>query len=184
MSVKKMRNIILCGFMATGKSSVGRQLAAKTGFEFLDMDSLIEAEAGMNITQIFETQGEPAFRAMESRMIERVAERTECVVATGGGAIVNPANLQKLKSCGVVVTLAADADAILRRAANDDTRPLLRVNDRLERIQTLLKQREPFYSQADIVLDTSSLTVEGVVNELMARLRKFGYEPEEGDAII
>jgi shikimate kinase len=168
-------NIFLCGFMATGKSSVGMRLAARIHYEFLDMDALIEAEAGMAIAQIFASQGEPAFRALESRMVERIAERTECVIATGGGVIVNPKNLEILKRCGVVVTLTADVQTVLQRAGKDDARPLLQTDDKLERIRALLRQREPFYSQADIVLDTSALSVDEVVNSLMDQLNEGGY---------
>jgi len=87
------RNIILGGFMATGKSSVGRRLAIVLGYDFLDLDTLIAAEEGMPISRIFATRGEAAFRALETRMVERVAGRTGCVVATGGGTIVNARNL-------------------------------------------------------------------------------------------
>src|SRR5947207_2142806 len=91
------RNIIVTGFMATGKSSVGRRLAIRLGYDFLDLDTLIAAEAGMPISQIFSTQGEERFRALESRMVDRVAGRRGCVVATGGGTITNPRNLEALK---------------------------------------------------------------------------------------
>lgn len=96
--MEKKRNVFLCGFMATGKSSVGRRLAALIGHEFVDMDALIEAETGMSIPEIFSSRGEAAFRALESQMVDRVTSRTGCVVATGGGTIANSENLQKLKS--------------------------------------------------------------------------------------
>ena len=104
------QNIILGGFMATGKSSVGRRLAIVLGYDFLDLDTLIAAEEGMPISQLFTTRGEKSFRALEPRMVERVAGRTGCVVATGGGTIVNPRNLETLKRSGVVVALTADPD--------------------------------------------------------------------------
>jgi shikimate kinase len=160
--------------MATGKSSVGKKLAALMNYEFVDMDALIEAEEGMSIPRIFATRGEPAFRALECRMVERIAERTRCVVATGGGTIVDPKNLELLKRCGVVVTLKASEKVILLRAGEGDSRPMLQGGDRLERIRTLMKQREPFYSQADIILDTSSLKINQVVRRLAERLQEFG----------
>jgi shikimate kinase len=177
MTGEAKRNIFLCGFMATGKSSVGRRLAEAVHCEFLDMDALIEAEAGMTIAEIFSSQGEPAFRAMESRMVERIAERSGCVVATGGGTIVNPQNLEKLKRCGVVIALTADIPTILQRSGKENTRPLLQTADRLERIRTLMGQRAPFYAQADIVLDTSSLNINEVVDILADRLRAGGFTP-------
>jgi shikimate kinase len=176
MAEEEKRNIFLCGFMATGKSSVGKQLAAALHWEFLDMDALIESEAGMSIPDIFSSRGEAAFRAMEARMVERLTGRTDCVIATGGGAIVNQENLKIMKRCGVVVTLAADIQTILERSGKADTRPLLQTADRLERIRTLMEQRAPFYAQADIVLDTSSLTIDEVVNDLLDRLQQMGYK--------
>jgi shikimate kinase len=164
------RNVFLCGFMATGKSSVGKRLAAALNCEFLDMDALIEAEAGTTISEIFSSQGEPAFRAMESLMVDRLAERSGCVVATGGGAIVNPQNLERMKRSGVVITLTADIPTILRRSAGENTRPLLQTEDRMERIRSLMAQRAPFYALADFVLDTSSLNIDEVVAILLDRL--------------
>jgi len=175
MTVEEKRNVILCGFMATGKSSVGKRLAAKLHYQFLDMDSLIEEETGMTIPQIFSSQGEPAFRALESRMVERIAGWTGYVVATGGGTIVNPQNLETLKRCGVVISLTADIRTILLRSGKGDTRPLLQGENKSERIRQLMEKREPFYAQADIVQDTSTLNINQVVRRLVERLQEFGF---------
>ena len=175
MTVEEKRNIVLCGFMATGKSSVGKRLAAKLHYQFLDMDSLIEEETGMTIPQIFSSQGEPAFRALESRMVERIAGWTGYVVATGGGTIVNPQNLETLKRCGVVISLTADIRTILLRSGKGDTRPLLQGENKSERIRQLMEKREPFYAQADIVQDTSTLNINQVVRRLVERLQEFGF---------
>jgi shikimate kinase len=175
MENRKKANIILCGFMATGKSSVGKILAKMTGYEFLDMDAVIEEEAGVSIPHIFATQGEPAFRALESRMVERLADSKGWVIATGGGTIVNPVNLEKLKSCGVVITLTADIPKILQRAGSGQDRPMLQAEDRIERITSLLQQRASAYAQADIVMDTSSLTIEEVAQQLKNRLKEIGF---------
>jgi shikimate kinase len=175
MAEEGKRNVYLCGFMATGKSSVGKRLAAALHCDFVDMDALIEAEAGTTISEIFASQGEPAFRAMESRMVERMAERSGCIVATGGGVIVNPQNLENMKRSGIVITLTADIQTILRRSGNEDTRPLLQTPDRQERIRTLMEQRAPFYAQADIVLDTSSLNIDEVVAILLDRLTEISH---------
>ena len=174
MTVEEKRNIILCGFMATGKSSVGKRLAANLHYRFLDMDSLIEEETGMTIPQIFSSQGEPAFRALESRMVERIAGWSGYVVATGGGTIVNPQNLETLKRCGVVITLAADISTILQRVGSGEDRPMLK-GDRLERIQTLMEQRAPAYAKADIVLDTSALSIDEAAHLILNRLKEFGF---------
>jgi shikimate kinase/3-dehydroquinate synthase len=161
------RNIILGGFMATGKSSVGRRLAIVLGYDFLDVDTLIAAEAGMPISQIFSAQGENAFRALETRMVERIAGRTGCVVATGGGTIVNPRNLEALKRSGVVVTLTADPDTILARIGPTEDRPMLWGGDKRERVRLLLEQRAEAYAKADLIVDASAHTIDHVVNHIL-----------------
>ena len=111
------QNIILGGFMATGKSSVGRRLAIVLGYDFLDLDTLIAAEEGMPISQLFTMRGEETFRALETRMVERVAGRTGCVVATGGGTIVNPRNLATLKrNPGTISSVTAAPPMTCRRS--------------------------------------------------------------------
>jgi 3-dehydroquinate synthase len=168
MAMKKgKRNIILGGFMATGKSSVGRRLAILLGYDFFDLDTLIAAEAGMPISQIFSSQGEGAFRALETRMVERLASRTACVVATGGGTIVNPRNLEALKRSGVVVTLTADPDTISARIGPTDDRPMLWGGDKRERVRQLLEQRADAYAKADLIVDASAHTIDHVVNHIL-----------------
>jgi shikimate kinase len=174
MGAGDKRNIILCGFMATGKSSVGKRLAEIVHYEFLDLDIEIEAEAGMSIPEIFSSRGELEFRALESRMVERIAEKTGCVIAAGGGTIVDPQNLARLQRCGVIVTLTADIPTILQRAGKGDDRPMLWEGDRQQKIRTLLQKREHAYSKADIILDTSSLGIDEVARHLLIRLRDFG----------
>ena len=161
------RNIILTGFMATGKSSVGRRLAVMLGYDFLDLDTLIAAEAGMPISQIFATQGEAAFRALESRMVDRVAGRQGCVVATGGGTIVNQRNLETLKRSGVVVTLTADPDTLVARIGPTDDRPMLWGADTRERVRLLLEQRAQAYARADLIVDASAQTIDQVVKHIL-----------------
>ena len=161
------RNVILCGFMGVGKSSVGKKLSELMGREFLDMDEVIKVEEGISIPQIFSSRGEQAFRELEADLIDRIAQRTELVVATGGGAIANPQNLAKLKSCGVLVTLMADIPTILSRVGSGDNRPMLQAVDREERIKSLLDKRSPAYAQADFIINTSSLTIDEVAQEIL-----------------
>jgi shikimate kinase len=175
MLESKTRNIILCGFMATGKSSVGKKLASMLDYTFLDMDALIESEAGMAIPQIFSSQGEPAFRALEARMVEQLAGRSECVIATGGGTVVNPQNLENLKRIGAVITLTADPDAILSRVGPGDDRPMLAGGDKSERIRALMQQRSEAYGKADIVVDTSSFSIEEVAKHIVSILQQSGF---------
>jgi len=169
----------LCGFMGTGKSSVGKRLAALIDYTFLDLDTEIEAEAGMSIPEIFSSQGEPAFRALESSMIERVACRTNCVIAAGGGAVVNPKNLQNLRRCGIIVTLTANVQTILSRVGTGDDRPMLRQGNRQERIRELMEKRKDAYAQADIIQDTTALNIDAVAHNLVERLRDFGFALDE-----
>ena len=167
MANKSRQNIILGGFMATGKSSVGRRLAIVLGYDFLDLDTLIAAEEGMPISQVFTTRGEVTFRALETRMVERVAGRTGCVVATGGGTIVNPHNLETLKRSGVVVALTADPDTILARIGPTEDRPMLWGGDKRERVRLLLEERAEAYAKADLIVDASARTIDHVVNHIL-----------------
>ena len=166
------RNIILTGFMATGKSSVGRRLADRLGYDFLDLDTLIAAEAGMPIAQVFATQGEAAFRAMEARMVERVAGRKGCIVATGGGTIVDQRNLEALKRSGVVIALTANPEIIQSRIGGGEDRPMLRGGGMRERVRRLLDERAAAYARADLTVDTSDRTVDEVVDHLVRVLAR------------
>ncbi|MFI5338564.1 MAG: shikimate kinase [Candidatus Methylomirabilales bacterium] len=173
------RNVVLTGFMATGKSSVGLRLAARLGYDFADLDTLIEAEEGMPVPQIFATRGESAFRELEARMVEQAADRTGCVVATGGGTIVNPRNLLALKRSGVVIALTAEPEVILSRIGGGEDRPMLRGGEKRERVRLLMEERAPAYARADLTVDTSDRTVDQVVDhlvELLARDRMSAVE--------
>jgi len=171
--MEKKMNIILCGFMATGKTSVGKKLAEILGREFVDLDAAIEAEEGISIPIIFAERGEQAFRELESCMVERIMNRTGLVVSTGGGTVVNPRNMANLKNCGVVVALTADIPTILRRAGSGEDRPLLQTEDREERIRELLLKRAPFYAQADITIETSSITIEEAALQISKATKSF-----------
>jgi shikimate kinase len=173
------RNIVLTGFMATGKTSVGRLLAARLGYDFVDLDTWIEAEAGMTVPQIFATHGEPAFREVEARMVQRAAGRTGCVVATGGGAILNPGNLDALRRSGTVVALTATPETILSRIGSVEDRPMLRGGEKRDRVRLLLKERAPAYAKADLTVDTSARTVEEVADHLLELLARHRVRSRE-----
>src|SRR5262245_25532977 len=144
-------NLYLVGFMGTGKTTVGRAVAAKIGFRAIHSDNEIERLKGKPITEIFAQDGEPAFRAMEREFIERghPAERT--LVDCGGGLVVQPDMLPLLKSKGVVVCLHASLETILARTSRNRARPLLAVDNPEERIRTLYAAREPIYKQSGTV---------------------------------
>ncbi len=166
-----MKNIILTGFMGTGKTAVGRWLARELNIPFIDTDDLIEKEAGKSIAQIFACHGEDYFRRLESKAIDDVSSKADMVIATGGGAIVNPKNLEALKKNGIVICLTASVDAILSRVGSGDERPLLSENDKKGTISNLLKAREPFYKKADFIIDTTTKTVGEVVKEIKKIVR-------------
>lgn len=165
-----MKNIILTGFMGTGKSSVGVELAEKLGYSYCDLDSLITDHAGMSINRIFAQHGEPHFRDLESGMIEELADKKRLVISTGGGAVIRDKNRALLKSIGVVVNLAASAEDIFSRLHMDTSRPLLKDNLSAEKIRSMMAERETYYEEADIRIDTTGKKVEDVVREILLYL--------------
>jgi len=165
-----MNNVILTGFMGTGKSSVGRLLASRLNFTFCDLDALIVAQEGKSINSIFTSMGESYFRSVESSVLLRVLLHSSQVVSTGGGAVIKKENRDLMSRSGTVINLVASPDSILQRLKDDDERPLLRDSKNLEQIQKLLLEREPFYSKADIRIDTDGKNVEDVACEILKYL--------------
>ncbi len=158
-------NIVLTGFMGTGKSTVGRLLSRRLGLKFVDIDELIEAEAGMTISEIFGTKGEAAFREMESVMVKRLAAGEfgdGLVVSTGGGVVMRSENREVLKWWGTLVCLNASVDEILRRVGERTDRPLLARPDRRDAITSLLKERKGAYRDCDIEIDTTGKSIDDV----------------------
>lgn len=141
-------NLVLVGFMGTGKTTLGRALARKLNYRFVDTDHLIEERNGKSIPQIFEQEGEAAFRQYERQAVEEWVPRSGCVVSCGGGLIMAPGMLDKVKELGVLVCLFASPETILSRVGRNDQRPLLRGEGALERIQKLLEERLPVYLKA------------------------------------
>lgn len=158
--------------MGTGKTSTGRVLARKLGTRFIDTDTLIEKEAGIQIWEIFEKFGEAHFRGLERQIVKKVTEEEGIVIAVGGGAIVNPANLADLKRHGIVVSLTASLDVILSRVERNLDRPLLKVEDKLGKIKELIAVRAPFYKKADITVDTDCKNPEQVADEILEAVRR------------
>ena len=165
-------NIILTGFMGTGKTAVGKRLAKRLGWRFVDIDQLVEAAAKRSIAQLFAERGEAVFRRMERRCISRVVHDRRQVIATGGGAFVDPKNRALLRVSGPVICLTATPRVILSRVERRrESRPLLGGSGRpLSRIRALLSRRAAAYAQADLMLETSDLSVEEVVDRLWERL--------------
>jgi shikimate kinase len=161
------RNIVLTGFMGTGKTTVGREVAARLGRSFVDLDDLIEQQAGKPVTEIFARDGEEAFRALEAAACRKVSAPAGLVVATGGGAVLSAANREALAAGGTLICLKAGPEILLARLASADDRPLLRAPDRLERMRTLLAEREAAYSAVARHLDTGYLSVAAAVERVM-----------------
>ena len=157
--------------MGAGKTSVGRQLAKAVNCEFFDSDKEIENRTGVNIPTIFDIEGEAGFRKREQQMIGELTERTDTVLATGGGAILAEENRQWLQQRGTVIYLSASVDQLFKRTRRDRNRPLLETDDPKQRIEDLLKIRDPLYRQtADITLDTDGHSVHWVVEQILAKM--------------
>ncbi len=162
-------NIILTGFMGTGKTTAGKALAARLDRRFQDMDDLIEEGAGLTVPEIFTIHGEARFRDIESQVCRDVAAQSDLIVATGGGALVNPENHRVLAESGTVICLSATPEQILERIRNETHRPLLDLapDNRLERIRALLTEREERYSSIPLQIDTTDFTVDQIVDHIL-----------------
>jgi shikimate kinase len=174
MEAKQVKtNIALIGFMGTGKSSVGRVLARRLGRQFIELDALIEKNAGKSIPEIFQHDGEIGFRELEIQTIKDIESEKNVVVACGGGVVLNKINIDRLKEGGVVVYLTAAPNVILQRTSRDPlVRPLLNVADPVSRIKELLKFRKPLYERAaDITINTTRLNIDSVVREIIETLK-------------
>lgn len=154
--------------MGTGKSAVGRKAAQQLGRPFIDLDERIEAREQRAIGDIFRDSGEPYFRDVESTVIAEAAAQDGVVIATGGGAVLRPQNVERLKANGFLVCLHADAETIARRVSRKPSRPLLTgEGDLRERIEALLAQRAPSYAVADATIDSDDHPVDRVVAEVL-----------------
>lgn len=139
------RSVFLVGMMAVGKTTIGRHVATRLGFDFFDADSLVEARAGADISWIFDVEGEAGFRDREQRAIEELTAHPRAVVATGGGAVLRASNRRRLSERGLVVYLKAAVDVVVERARRNRRRPLLQGGDMRQRVADLCREREPLY---------------------------------------
>lgn len=162
------KNIVLIGFMGTGKSTVGSRLARKLQRKFVDMDREIERVVGMTVSEIFKRYGEIRFRSEEKLMVQKLARQNGLVIATGGGVVLDPVNIENLSPNGIIICLEATPDEIYQRVnRKKGTRPLLRKVLSPEDIEEMLKARESLYAQADYQISTSGKSPEQIVNEIM-----------------
>ena len=166
-AMRQIQNIALIGFMGTGKSSVGQLVAAHLHFTFLDTDHVIEARAGKSISEIFAQQGEQIFRELERKIVGELVTRKRTVISTGGGLPANPDNLASLKTHSLVVCLWASPEKIWERVRTQTHRPLLNEPDPLAKIRSLLEEREPYYRQADVLLNTELRSLKDVALQVI-----------------
>lgn len=169
--VLRHKTIALVGLMGVGKSSLGRRLAAALEMPFVDADEEIERAAGCTIADIFAEHGEAEFREGERRVIARILEQPPQVMATGGGAFVQPATRQLILDRAVSIWLDADVDILVRRVARKNDRPLLHGKDPRVVLQQLASEREPFYAQADIHISTGDKPHQAAVDAILEALR-------------
>ena len=165
-------NIALFGFMGVGKTVVGKLLAEKTGFTYIDIDEEIVNRKGKTIPLIFSEEGETSFRAIEKQVTRDIASNRGQIIACGGGTVLKPENRDSLRSSSSMVLLTADPQIILQRVeAEGETRPLLMVDDKINKIRNLLADRNPKYVEAaDLIVDTSDITPDEVVEEILKNL--------------
>jgi shikimate kinase len=175
------RSIVLVGMMGVGKSSIGRRLAARLAIPFIDADGEIEKAAGMSIADIFARHGEADFRSGEARVIARLLEGGPQVLATGGGAFMNPNTRDNIRAKGVSIWLRADLDVLLRRISKrKNERPLLQTDDPTETLRALLAEREPTYARADLTVQSRDVSHDNIVADIMTALASFLEEPLGG----
>ncbi len=171
------RNIVVTGFMGTGKSEVGREVARRLARTFVDMDALIEEREGRTIPQIFVESGEPYFRQLEAALVQELSMKRNLVIATGGGALIPEANRATMLATGIVICLWADEDVLIQRLEDDHHRPLLARPDWQDHLRRLLAQRRPAYESLPYHIDTTGKTVSQVADEIVALVRSAEARP-------
>ena len=161
------RNLVLVGFMGTGKSAVGRRVAALAAAPFLEMDAELERRAGKSISRIFAEDGEPAFRDQEAQLAEEWGRKQGAVISCGGGVVLREANLRALQANGLLVCLTARPDVILARTARAAKRPLLAGDNPEQKIRDLLAARAPLYAQIPVRIDTSDADLDTLADRVL-----------------
>ena len=167
------KNIVLIGFMGTGKSTVGSRIAARLKRKFVDMDKEIERVVGMTVSEIFKRYGEIRFRSEEKLIAQKLARKSDLVIATGGGVVLEQVNMDTLSWNGIIICLEAAPNEIFERVnRKKGTRPLLRKNLQVQDIEEMLKARESLCAQAEYRVNTSGKSPEQVANEIIEILRR------------
>ncbi|WP_169567704.1 shikimate kinase [Sneathiella limimaris] len=173
------KTIVLVGLMGAGKSSVGRRLAGELNLPFKDADTEIEIASNLSVPEFFEKHGEAAFREGERKVISRLLDGPRHVLATGGGAYMDPETRQLISEKGLCIWLRADLDTLLKRCLKRNTRPLLKTGDPRQILDNLMKQRYPVYAEADLVVDSGDGPHEKVVTQIIESLSQYEAEHSE-----
>lgn len=176
------RNLIFVGLMGAGKSVIGRLVAQSLGIPFIDTDAEIEKVSRMTISELFAAYGEAEFRALETRVIERLLKQGPRVISTGGGAFINEATRRQIKLGGVSIWLKADLDVLWDRVSRRDHRPLLKTEDPMKTLENLMVQRYPIYAEADLTVQSLNVRKDvmaaNVLNALIVQARKAAGDPD------
>jgi shikimate kinase len=182
----KKTNLYLIGMMGSGKTTLGRKLANRVGYRFLDTDALIEQTAQKPITDIFATEGEPAFRAIESQVLSQVCAHTNLVVATGGGIVTQPMNWSYLRH-GIVIWLDVPVPVLVSRLSEDNSRPLLQSVSLRDKLNALLAERESLYAQADVRIPYEGQSIGKTCDRILTAIQQtLRQDPklEAGEVVI
>jgi len=166
-----MKNIVLTGFMGTGKTAVGKKLSRLLNMELVDVDTEIEKSQKMTVNDIFKNFGEPRFREVETEMVKKLSGKENIIISTGGGAVLKQENMDILRGKGIIVCLIAKPETILRRTSHNSNRPLLHVENPFGKINELLNFRKPFYEKADIMIDTEGKTPIQIAEEIIEKIK-------------
>ncbi len=175
--VKRRPNIVLVGFMGTGKTSVGRRLASQLRMRYVDTDDIVERDNRRRISDIFAEDGEPAFRELESEAVRKVSKLCNHIIATGGGVVLKEVNMTELKQNGIVFCLTATAEEIYRRVGHQPHRPLLQTPDPLAKIRSMLEERHSYYSEADHMVSTTGRSFGEIITHIKRVFRKSSRNP-------
>ena len=176
--VKKRPNIVLVGFMGTGKTSIGRRISSQLRMRYVDTDEIVERDSRRRISDIFAEDGESAFRELESDAVRKVSKLQNHVISTGGGVVLKEVNMTELKRNGIVFCLTATPEEIYKRVGHQSHRPLLQTPDPLAKIQSMLAERRPYYAKSDHMISTTGRSFGEIITHIKRTFRKSTRNPK------
>jgi shikimate kinase len=175
-----MKNIILLGFMGSGKTTIATKLSHRLNMRYVSTDDLIEKREKCTINEIFTKKGEDYFRDAEALAVRDACSMEDVIIDLGGGAVIRDDNWQNIRACGISICLTADENAIMERTKKYKHRPLLNVEDPKQKIRSLMAKRAAFYARADHCIDTGKLTVKQVLEKIVGIVENYSAKPEAG----